>query len=48
MQTVPEEVKAQSKKEKGVHRKQRETKEGNHEQQPTALVHLHSKTQTSL
>ena len=30
--TVPKEIKAQSKKEKASHRKQRERKEGNHEQ----------------
>jgi hypothetical protein len=45
---VPKELKAHSKKEKALHRKQRETKEGNHGQQPSALVHLYSKNQTSL
>jgi len=34
------EMKAQSEKEKALHRKQRETKEGNREQQPSTLVHL--------
>jgi hypothetical protein len=42
------EMKAQSEKEKALHRKQRETKEGNHGQQHSAMVHLHSKNQTSL
>ena len=33
METVHKEIKAQSEKEKGLHRKQMETKDQNHEQQ---------------
>ena len=44
----PKELKAQSEKKKGLHRKQKETKEWNHEHQPSALVHLHSRNRISL